>query len=64
MYNYDKIAKQAESMALFILDGHNLNETSDEFGISKEAIRYRLKLIGLTCTDLEKARKERSKQAR
>ncbi|MCI8700147.1 MAG: hypothetical protein HFJ47_02245 [Clostridia bacterium] len=64
MHDYDKILKQANSMAQFILAGHSLVETSDEFGISKHAISYRLQLIGLTYTDLAKIRKERSKQTR
>lgn len=64
MRDYHKITTQTKGMALFILEGHNLTETSKEFGLSRDAIRNRLKLIGFTYTDLVEMRKKKSEQAR
>lgn len=55
---------ESKAMAQFILAGHSLEETADEFGVCKGTVRYRLKSIGFTYSDLAKIRKERSKQAR
>lgn len=55
--NGDNFFYEAKGMAQYILEGHNLQETADEFGVQKTQVRRRLKLIGYTVTDLIEARK-------
>lgn len=57
--NGDNFFYEAKGMAHFIVEGHSLQETADEFGVKKEEVRRRLKLIGYTFTDLTEIREAR-----
>ena len=43
---------EARAMVQYILEGHNEQETSEEFDVSRETVRRRLKTLGYTYEDL------------
>lgn len=52
---------EAKSMAQFILEGHDEQETADEFGTGRTTVRRRLKSIGHTYADLVEMREKRTR---
>lgn len=50
---------EAKSMAQFILEGHNLQETANEYGTSRETVRRRLRNIGYTYAELRELYEKR-----
>lgn len=56
---------EAKEMAKCILKGYSVQQTADEFETSKETVRRRIKLLGLTTECLVEIRKNRqSKKTR
>lgn len=47
---------EAKGMVQFILEGHNEQETADEFDTSRETVRRRLRSIGYNYADLAEMR--------
>lgn len=54
---------EAKCMAHFILEGHDEQETADEFDTSRETVRRRLKMLGYTYADLVEFRETKKKEA-
>lgn len=52
---------EARCMAQFILEGHDEQQTADEFDTSRETVRRRLKSIGHTYADIVEIRKKRTR---
>lgn len=51
---------EARSMVQFILEGNNEKETAEEFNVSHEIVRRRIKLLGYTYEDLVECKNKNS----
>lgn len=58
----DSYGYEAKCMAYFILEGHNQQQTADEFNTTRKTVTKRLKLIGHTYADLVEIREARKKK--
>ncbi|MCI9016789.1 MAG: helix-turn-helix domain-containing protein [Clostridia bacterium] len=51
---------EARAMKEYALQGHNLTQIGEEFGVSRNTVARRLKLLDIMIEDIKKIKKEKS----